>query len=175
MTDLYVVFSVADVLCALPAASVRQLETYQGVTRVPGTAAHVAGVVQIRGQVLPVIDLRRLFGYPSTEATLDTRIVVTELGERHVGLIVDKAREVSRISTESVQRTPELMNETSRGFFAGLVQLGQRVVMLIDLRKVVGEEDLDVEFSKQLEPASQQPASLPAGHAGDASGTGQER
>lgn len=167
MSDLYIVFSVADAEYALPVSSVRQLETFQGATRVPGAAAHVAGVVQIRGQVLPVVSLRALFGYPSVSPTLDTRVVVTELGERQVGLIVDKAREVLRIAPGSVERTPGLVDEAARGFCGGLVQLGPRVVMLLDLRKVVGEEDLNVEFPRQLEPGAQQLASLPGGSRDD--------
>lgn len=160
MNELYVVFSVADTELALPAALVRQLESYQGATRIPGVPAHVAGIIQIRGQVIPVIDLRRLFGYPSVQHTLDTRVVVAEHGERLIALVVDKGREVLRLDPGSVQATPALVEQGSRGMFSGLVQLGTRVVMLLDLRKVVGEEDLNVESPKQLEPGSHDPVRL---------------
>jgi purine-binding chemotaxis protein CheW len=179
MTELYIVFNVADSEYALPVTVVRQLETYQGATRVPGAAPHVAGIVQIRGQVIPVIDLRRLFGYPSVEPTLDTRVVVTEYGERLVALVVDKGREVLRIDPSGVQTTPTLVEQGSRGMFSGLVQLGARVVMLLDLRKVVGEEDLNVESPKQLEPGLHDPSRLPerANPSGDGGHerSGQER
>jgi purine-binding chemotaxis protein CheW len=179
MNELYVVFSVADTELALPAGMVRQLESYQGATRIPGVPPHVAGIIQIRGQVIPVIDLRRLFGYPSVEPTLDTRVVVTEYGERLVALVVDKGREVLRIDPSSVQTTPALVEQGSRGMFSGLVQLGTRVVMLLDLRKVVGEEDLNVESPKQLEPGAHDPARLaertnPSGDGGHER-AGQER
>ncbi len=151
MTDLHVVFCVAEGEYTIPASVVVQLETYQGATPVPGTAAHVAGIIQVRGQVIPVIDLRRLFGHPATTPTLDTRVIVTEQGGRQVGLLVDKSREVLRIDSATVQTTPGLVAESSRGFFAGVVQLGQRLIMLLDLRKVVGEEDLNEQFAKRLE------------------------
>lgn len=165
MTELYIVFSIADVEYALPVTLVRQLESFQGATRVPGAAAHVAGIVQIRGQVIPVVDLRRLFGYPSVEPTLDTRIVVAELGERLLGLIVDRSREVLRFDPAAVQRTPGLVEESSRGMFGGLIQLGKRVIMLLDLRKVLGEEDLNGEFSRRLDPHAE-PARLVEGATG---------
>lgn len=151
MTELYVVFSVAGTEYALPSAVVRQLESFQGATRVPGTAAHVAGIIQIRGRVIPTIDLRRLFGHDSAPPTLDTRVIIVEHGLRQVALIVDRGREVLRIDPKSVQSAPGLVEDTSRGMFCGLVQLGPRLIMLLDLRKVVGEEDLNVEFSKRLE------------------------
>ena len=151
MMDLHVVFSVAAAEYAIPAAAVVQLESYSGATPVPGTAPHVAGIIQVRGQIIPVLDLRRLFGFPAVDSTLDTRVIVTEHGGRQVGLLVDKSREVLRIDLSTVQATPGLVDESSRGFFAGVVQLGQRLLMLLDLRKVVGEEDLNEQFTKRLE------------------------
>ena len=168
MTELYIVFIIAETEYALPVTLVRQLESYQGATRVPGAAPHVAGIVQIRGQVIPVVDLRRLFGYPSVEPTLDTRIVVVELGERVVGLIVDRGREVLRLDASTVQRAPGLVEESSRGMFGGLVQLGKRVIMLLDVRKVLGEEDLNGEFPRRLDPHSEPARLAPATDGSDA-------
>jgi purine-binding chemotaxis protein CheW len=163
MTELYVVFSVAGAEYAISASLVKQLESYQGATRVPGAAAHVAGVIQVRGQVIPVVDMRQYFGQPSVEPSLDTRVVVIELGERRVGLIVDKSREVLRVDPSSIQTTPGLMERNARGLFFGLVQLGPRMLILLDVRKVVGEEDLNGESPKRLEPGFHDPAKLP-GH-----------
>jgi purine-binding chemotaxis protein CheW len=179
MSELYVVFSVADSEYALPAALVRQLESYSGATRVPGSAPHVAGIIQVRGHVIPVIELRKLFGHASVEPTLDTRVVIAEHGERQVALVVDKSREVVRVDPATVQATPGLLDDGSRGLFRGLVQLGPRLVMLLDLGKVVGEEDLNVEFSRRLEPGIHGGAQLPHGAAesvaGDDGGAAQER
>jgi purine-binding chemotaxis protein CheW len=176
MSELYVVFSVAETEYALPAALVRQLESYSGATRVPGAAAHVAGIIQVRGQVIPVIELRKLFGYPSVPYTLDTRVVIVDHGDRHVALVVDKGREVLRVDPTTVQTTPGLVDDGARGFFGGLVQLGPRLIMLIDVSRVVGEEDLN-EYSKRLEPGVHTGAQLPdratAGGAGGDGGAGQ--
>lgn len=165
MNELYVVFTVATAEYAIPAARVRQLESYQGATPVPGAAAHVAGIIQVRGQVVPVIDLRRLFGHEAARLTLDTRVIVTETADRKVGLVVDKSREVLRIDTTAIHAAPSLADARARGPLSGVVQLGPRLILLIDLGKVLGEEDLDVEIPRQLEPALGPGPGLPAGPA----------
>jgi purine-binding chemotaxis protein CheW len=161
MTELYVVFSVAGTEYGVPASYVSQLETYQGKTQVPGTAKHVTGIVQVRGRVVPLLDLRELFGHPALEPTVDTRIVVVESGARRVGLLVDKGREVLRIDPTQIQATPELVEEHSRGFFGGLVQLGPRLIMLLDLQEVLGEETAHERSAKRLEAGHGDRAALP--------------
>lgn len=163
MTELYVVFTVAGTEYAVPASLVSQLETYQGKTQVPGTAKHVVGIVQVRGRVLPLIDLRALFGHPPQEPTVDTRVVVVEQGERRVGLLVDKGREVLRVSSEQIQVTPQLLDDRSQGYFSGLVQLGSRLIMLLDLHEVVGEETVhDPSAQQRPELGHTERAALPS-------------
>lgn len=142
MTALYVVFRVAQAEYAVPAAQVLQLESFSGVTAVPGTLPHVTGIVQVRGQIVPVIDLRLLFGEPEAQAELDTRIIVVVLGERTVGLRVDSSREVLKLEEEQFHATPTVVSERSRGFVRGVARVGPRLLMLLNLVKVLGEEEL---------------------------------
>lgn len=161
MSSLYVVFVVGGAEYALPASVVLQLEPFQGATPVPGTPDYVAGIVQVRGHVIPVIDLSRLFGRGALTPTFDTRIVVTERGGRRVGLLVEKSREVLRVEPASLQATPGVIEENSRGFVEGLAQIGARTLMLISLSKVIGEDELNVESPKHLEPGSSDVLELP--------------
>jgi purine-binding chemotaxis protein CheW len=142
MNGLYVVFRVADAEYAVPAAQVLQLESFSGVTAVPGTLPHVTGIVQIRGRIIPVIDLRVLFGESQSEVVLDTRIIIVQLGERTVGLRVDSSREVLKLESEQFHATPAVVTDRSRGFVRGVARVGQRLLMLLDLAKVLGEEPL---------------------------------
>jgi purine-binding chemotaxis protein CheW len=142
MTDLYVIFRVAESEYALPAAQVLQLESFDGVTAVPGTLPHVTGIVQVRGRIVPVIDLRLLFGHAAIEPVLDNRIIVVEVGSRTVGLCVDSSREVLRLAGDQFQPTPGLVAEQSRGFVRGVARVGARLLMLFDLAKILGEEAL---------------------------------
>ena len=142
MNTLHIVFRVGDSEYALGADDVLQMESYVGVTHVPGTESHVIGIVQLRGRVVPVIDLRVRFGAPLTPPTLDTRIVVAEIEDRTVGLRVDCAREVVQLDASKLQATPRVLADRAQGFVKGVAQLGKRLLMLLDLGRVVGEEQL---------------------------------
>ena len=106
---LHIVFKVAGAEYAIPADLVLQMESFTGATRVPGAPAYVAGIVQIRGKVIPVVDLRLRFGLPTLETTLDSRIVVGKDGDRAVGLLVDSAREVLKIRPDEIDAIEETM------------------------------------------------------------------
>lgn len=139
MNALYVILEVGDASYLLPASDVRELETYAGATRVPAAPAFVAGVVHIRGRVVPVVDLRTRFGLPPIERTLETRVVVTEIGDRLVGLIADRARELLRQPGE-IKPPPRVIAEQTKGFVKGIVELEKRIYLLLDLDRIIGEE-----------------------------------
>lgn len=140
MNALYVLFKVANAEYALPASDVLHMESYDGATHVPGAPSYVTGLMQIRRRVVPVVDLRRRFGLPDSAPTLDSRVVVVQAGERAIGLLADSAREVRSIDPEDFQPPPELIAEQSSGYVMKVARDGDRLLMLIDFRKVIGEE-----------------------------------
>jgi len=140
VSDLHVLCRVADADYVVAAADVLQMESYTGATRVPGAAAEVAGLVQIRGRVVPVLDLRVLFGFPSIEPTINSRVVVMNRGERTVGLLVDSAREVLKIPAADFHPPPPVVAQQTDGMVKAVAQAGSRLLMLIDFTKVIGEE-----------------------------------
>ena len=141
---LHVLFKLDDALYALPADVVLQMESYGGATFVPGAPPFVAGIIQLRGRVVPVIDLRARFGLPPRERSLETRVVVGEQQDRTVALIADSAREVVRIAPSQLKPPPRLVDEGAKGFVRAVAQVGDRTVMVLDFAKVIGEEPLDV-------------------------------
>lgn len=141
---LHVVFRVGDAEYALAANTVLQMEAYTGATLVPGAAAYVAGIVQLRGRVVPVVDLRARFGLPGRDPTADSRVVVGELGDRIVALVADSAREVVAIPGDRIKPPPRLTVDGSRGFIRAVAQVGDRTLMIVDFAKIIGEEPLDV-------------------------------
>jgi purine-binding chemotaxis protein CheW len=86
---------------SLPAKAVLELETYAGATPVPGAPPWVAGLAQVRSRVVPAIDLRARFGLPAAPRTLDTRIVLVAHGDRTIGLVVDRARDMVHLPPDS--------------------------------------------------------------------------
>ena len=140
MSELHIVFSVDKVEYVLPASEVLHMESFTGATRVPGTLPYVAGLVQVRGRALPVIDLRVRFGLPAREPTLDSRILVVQQGSRMVGLLVDSAREILRIEQSALRPPPELIGEQAAGFVTQIAEVGERFVMRVDPKQIIGEE-----------------------------------
>lgn len=140
MSDLHVLCRIAEANYVLPALEVVQMESYAGATRVPGAGAQVAGLVQIRGRVIPVVDLRVVFGLPTITPTLDSRVVVVRHAERTVALLVDSAREVVKIAAAEFQPPPTVVARQTDGLVKAVAQKGERLLMLIDHAKVIGEE-----------------------------------
>ncbi|MGE0528128.1 MAG: chemotaxis protein CheW [Bdellovibrionales bacterium] len=140
MSTLHIICRIGDSEYAIQAAFVHQMESYTGATRVPGAPSYVAGLVQVRQQIIPLLDLRVRFGLPAKPPTLDSRVVVLTLDERLVGLVVDSAREVQNIAPEQFRPPPEVLTRQSTGFVRSVAQLKDRIIMLLDPGKVVGEE-----------------------------------
>lgn len=138
MSELHVLFKVGDADYVLPAADVVQMESFSGATEVPGCPAHVAGVVQVRGRVIPVIDLRARFGLPAVPRTLDARVIVVATGSRQVGLLADSARQLLRLELSAFQPPPEVIREQSSGFVNSIARTSAGVVLRIDFEKVIG-------------------------------------
>ncbi len=137
---LHVVFKVGGSEYALPAADVLQMESFTSATPVPGSRPWVAGVMQVRGRIVPVVDARVRFGLPPLERTLDSRVVVAMHAERAVALLVDAAREVLKLDPSQIKPPPEIVAREAMGLVKGVAQVGPRIVMLLDFAKVIGEE-----------------------------------
>ena len=142
--QLYVVFKVGDADYAVESAAVLQMEAFTGATAVPGTARFIAGVMPVRGRVVPVIDLRLRFGLEVAALTLDSRVVVGQLGDRAVALLADSAREVLRIPASELKPPPAMVDGTSGGFVKAIAHVGGRLILLLDFAKVIGEESTNV-------------------------------
>lgn len=137
---LHVAFKVAGAEYVLPASTVLHLESFEGATRVPGTADAVAGLLHSRGQLVPVVDLRVRFGLPAGPRSLDSRVIVVQVGARTVGLLVDSAREVLEIEEDAFHAPPELINEQAQGLIQAVAQTAERIVILLNLPKLIGDK-----------------------------------
>lgn len=151
MSTLHILFRVGQAEYVVSSQVVSEMESFTDVTRVPGAAAHVIGLVQIRGRVLPVIDLRVRFGLPPIERGLSARVIVVRDGTRQVGLLVDEAREVLRLEPEAFRPPPEVVADQAAGFVDAIAQAGDRLVMRIAVPEIVG---LDV-FPEEVRDGAQ--------------------
>jgi purine-binding chemotaxis protein CheW len=139
-SSLHVTFRVGTAEYAVPAAQVLHLESFETATHVPGAPSYVAGLVQVRGRVVPVVDLRERFGLPRTDHALAHRVVVVQLGTRVAGLLVDSAREVIQLDDASFQDAPELIKQQANGFVTATVTVRDRLFLIVDVPRVIGQE-----------------------------------
>jgi len=125
----------------LPASEVLQMESFSGATAVPGTEPYVAGLVQVRGRVVPVIDLRKRFGVGERAPDSSTVVIVvrvhTELGEKTAGIVVDAVSEVYSVAPDDIKATPDLGSAADGACVRGLTSVDGKMVMLLDIDKLV--------------------------------------
>jgi len=138
--SLHVTFRVGKADYVVPADQVLHLESYETATHVPGAPPYVAGIVQVRGRIVAVVDLRDRFGLAQIEHSIDRRVVVVQVGTRIVGLLVDSAREVLQIDAAAFEKPPEVIEQQSASFVKGVATIAKRLFLLIDVPRVIGEE-----------------------------------
>ena len=141
-----VTFHVGDEEFGVEILAVREINRMMEITRVPHAPPFVEGVINLRGQVIPVVDLRRRFGMPPREHDRNTRIVVVELGDKVVGFVVDSVSEVLRVPASLVEPPPPIVGGVEREYLEGVVKLEDRLLILLNLQRLLGEDE-----AKELE------------------------
>lgn len=111
------------------------------MTQVPSSPEFVEGVINLRGQIIPVINLRHRFGFPAREKDRQTRIVVVELASKTVGFLVDRVQEVLRVETTVIEPPPELVTNITTQYITGVAKLEGRLLILLDLDAVLSKEE----------------------------------
>lgn len=138
-----IVFQLEDEEYAIPVHSVGSIERVLPITRVPSTAPFVKGVINLRGVVTPVIDLKHKLKDKETIFDDQTRIIIVNIREVTVGLIVDSANDVLDIRREDIEPSPETIGQEVKEFIDGVVKMDNRLFILLDLDKILFEEEID--------------------------------
>jgi purine-binding chemotaxis protein CheW len=140
VSTLHVTFRVGNAEYAIDATDVLHLESFTEATHVPGAPAFVAGVVHVRGKLVPVVDLRKRFGLDPAPRTLDSRVIVVKVSGRVAGLLVDSAREVVRLDAATFEPPPELLDSDASGFVRAVSTQASRLLLVVDVPRLIGEE-----------------------------------
>jgi purine-binding chemotaxis protein CheW len=141
-----VIFRIGGEEFAIDIMDTKEVVVMRGVTPVPETDSYVEGVMNLRGSLVPVLDLRKRLRASGVCEGPDRRIIVSNLDGRRVGLIVDAASEVIRVSEQMIEPVPDIVTDVGCGYVTGIINLGGRFITMIDLRKALTEEitsDLD--------------------------------
>jgi purine-binding chemotaxis protein CheW len=141
MTETFILFTVAGTTYGLRSRDVAHVEMVEEVTAVPNAVGFVDGVVFSRGAVVPALNLRARFGFDRAPYDVRTRLVVVSTNGRRVGLVVDSAREFLTLDAASIQPPGSGLSGLSGQYLEGVVNVGDRLVLVLDLAEVLGFED----------------------------------
>lgn len=142
----YLTFALGPEEFGLEILKVREIIGYMPITAVPQTPGYVKGVINLRGQVIPVVDLRAKFAMDTTAKTSETCIIVVETTQqgRHLrtGIVVDRVRDVLDIVDENIEEPPQFGADVDTRCILGMGKLGNSVKILLDIDRVLGDADM---------------------------------
>ncbi len=121
---------------------VHEINRMTEITRVPKAPDFVEGVINLRGKIIPIIDLRKRFGMETKEQDKSTRIIVVEINEQTIGFVVDAVSEVIRMSSADIDNAPELVTGIDADYIKGVGKLEDKLLILLDLEKVLSRNEL---------------------------------
>ncbi len=136
-----VVFVLASEEFACNIADVREVLKMISITPLPRSINFVEGVINLRGEVIPVIDLRMRFNLPSVERTDESRIIIVEVEERMVGLTVDSVSEVIRLSNQQIQEAPNQVAGEQTNLIMGVGKIDERMLIILNLERILASEE----------------------------------
>jgi purine-binding chemotaxis protein CheW len=141
-------FNIGQEEFGLGIQSIQEINRMVEITRVPNSPDFVSGVINLRGKVIPIINLRKRFGFPPKENDKNTRIIVVELGNMVVGFVVDAVSEVLRIPKNITEPPPSIVAGIGSEYITAVAKLENRLLILLDLERILKDKE-----KQQLEAA----------------------
>ena len=136
-TQQVVTFALGSEEYGVDIAQVQEINRMVTITHVPRAPKFMEGVINLRGQLIPIIDLRLRFGMERSERTKNTRIVVTEIDAKRIGMVVDSVSEVLRVPVEQIEDAPDLVAGVDTEYIRGVAKMGDRLIIMLDLSRVI--------------------------------------
>lgn len=135
-TRQYISFTIGDEEYGVDIMAIREIKGWTATTELPNTPPFIRGVINLRGAIVPILDLRARFTGARTEASARHVIIVVAVGTRVAGVLVDAVADIITVATSDIQPVPQLDHGAAAGFLAGLVTVEGRMVALLDLERV---------------------------------------
>ena len=154
-TTQYLTFKLEDEVFALDISKVREVLDFTAITKVPKTPEFMRGVINLRGSVVPVVDLRLKFGMSRTEKTVNTCIIITEVTVDNettvLGALADSVQEVMDLGQDSIEPAPRIGTHLNTEFIRGMGKRDNTFVIILDIDKVFSVDELALVQAKQAE------------------------
>ncbi len=140
--DQYLTFSLGQEEYGIEILKVQEIKGYSAITPIPNTPPHVKGVMNLRGTVVPVVDLRSKFSMETVEYSKFTVIIVVTIGAKIAGLVVDAVSDVLNIPASDIRPAPDFGSRTDTRFITGMANSGDKLAVLLDVDRLLGDEEL---------------------------------
>ncbi len=147
-----VVFDLNSEAYGVDISAVREIIRMQEITRVPRAPEFVEGVINLRGKVIPVVDLRARFHMAKADHNTDNRIVVVDVSGQDIGMVVDAVTEVSRVPSSSIEPPSSVITTNDSGYMTGIVKADDKLIILLDISKVIMDRG-EIDFAS-ISPAN---------------------
>lgn len=137
----FVVFKLGDEKYGVDILNVGTISEYLEITRVPDAPNYVEGMINLRGDIIPVINLKKRFNIPVTELSDETRIIIYSIDGVDIGFLVDEASQVLRVDDENIEPTPSILRGSEREYISGVGKYEGQIIILLDLAKILNDAE----------------------------------
>lgn len=138
----YVVFKLGAETFGIQINKVKEIILFQETTKIPGTTHLIEGVINLRGQIIPIFSLQKKFAFPEAEISSSTRVIVVEANENTVGVVVDCVSEVLIIPGSVVEKPSSMITfDVDSAYIAGIAKMDEKLIIILDLEKVISPHD----------------------------------
>ena len=138
----FLTFQLGEELYGVDILRVQEIKGYTAVTKIPNTPAHIKGVLNLRGTIVPIVELRTKFGMDTIDYTMFTVIVVVVVREKIMGLVVDAVSDVLNIDKKDIQPAPQVGAKVYVSFLKGIGKSGDKLIALLDMDRLLSDDDL---------------------------------
>jgi purine-binding chemotaxis protein CheW len=140
----FLTFNLGEELYGVDILRVQEIKGYTAVTKIPNTPSHIKGVLNLRGTIVPIVELRTKFGLPTIDYTAFTVIIVVVVRDKVMGLVVDAVSDVLNIDKKDIQSPPQFGGKVDVSFLNGIGKTGEKLVALLDIDRMLPEGEAPV-------------------------------
>lgn len=146
----FVIFKLGQQNYCVDIMNIGGITEYKGATKVPESPYFVEGVINLRGSIIPIINLKKRFNIAETRKAEDCRVVLYNLQGSEIGFLVDEANQVIKIDSQDIDPTPDIIKGEDKEYIDGVGKVGQEIVIVLDLAKILTESERDQVVHMQI-------------------------
>lgn len=137
----FVIFRLGDEKYAVDILNVGGISEFREVTKVPNAPVFIDGIINLRGDIIPIVNLKKRFNIPEKAVDSDTRIIINNIKGKDIGFIVDEASQVIKIDDTDIEDAPDIIKGSDRQYISGVGKVNDQIVILLNLEKILNEEE----------------------------------